>query len=336
MDYKGKYQFFDFSRIKTYPLAERPNRVKLKDLVDLEKLLGDPLRFESQELKAVAEAVVDAQRHGKPVIWFTGAHAIKNGLSPIVIDLIQRGVITHYASTLSGAIHDFELALIGETSENVPNALPAGKFGTVEETGKYINDAVAHGNKLKLGLGESLARMIGEEKFPYNVQFPHKEVCVIYNAYEKGVPATFHVTIGADITNQHPNFDGEALGGASGRDFGILAASVEKLGGGGVVLNIGSAVTGPEVFLKAMNMAANVGHPPKDIMMADFDIRPVEWENVKNESKHSYYFRNAKSVVTRIPEAFGGKGYYIQGDQMLTIPALYKFVVDRLEAERAD
>lgn len=326
MNYQGRYPIFDFSRIQTYPLATRPNRVKRSDLIDLRKLRAEPLRVDSNELRTVAQAIVDAQQRSLPVIWFTGAHAVKNGLSPIVVDLIRRGIITHYASTMAGAIHDFELALIGETSEDVPNALPRGKFGMAYETGKYMNDAIAHGNHLKLGLGESLARMIRGEAFPYELPFPHKEICTIYNAYEKGIPVTFHATIGTDIINQHPNFDGEALGGTSGRDFAIFAATVEKLESGGVIINVGSAVTGPEVILKSVSMASNVGHPPKGIVTADFDMRPVLFEEARDESKYSYYFRNAKSVVTRIPEAFGGKGFYICGNQMETVPALYQLI----------
>jgi len=327
MDYQGRYPIFDFSRIQTYPLATRPNRVKLADLIDLRRLLAEPLRCDSQELRSVAQAIVDAHRRSLPVIWFAGAHPVKNGLSPIVVDLIQRGILTHYASTMAGAIHDFELALMGETSEDVPNALPQGKFGMAYETGKYMNDAIAHGNRLKLGLGESLARMIREEAFPYKVPFPYKEISALYHAYEEGIPVTFHATLGTDIINQHPNFDGEALGGTSGRDFAIFAATVEKLQAGGVIVNVGSAVTGPEVILKSVSMAANVGHPPQGIVTADFDLRPVLFDEARDESKFSYYFRNAKSVVTRIPEAFRGKGFYICGDQRQTIPALYQLII---------
>jgi hypothetical protein len=274
----------------------------------------------------VVEAILEARRAGKPVMFFTGGHLVKNGLSPLAIDLIQSGLITHYATNGSGSIHDFELAMVGETSEVVPNALPRGEFGMAYETGKYMNDAAIHGNSLKLGLGESLARMILGEPFPYEVEFRYPELSIIAAAYRANVPATVHVTMGTDIINQHPNFDGEAMGGTSGRDFGIFAAHVERMDHGGVMLNVCSAVTGPEVYLKAISMAANVGHAPKGIISGNFDLRPANPEHVTDESKPTYYFRDNKSVVTRIPEAFGGKGYYVMGNQLETLPALYQLL----------
>ena len=327
MDYKGKYSIFDFSQIDTYPIAERPNKVKEEDLVVPEEILRSEITYENENLDIVAEQIVSARSEGKPVIWMMGAHPVKLGLAPLINDLIQRDVITLVATNAAGAIHDFELALIGETSENVPNALPEGKFGMAYETGKYMNDALAYGSALQLGFGESLARMIRGEAFPYRLDFPHKTWSIVYTGYEANVPVTVHASLGTDIIDQHPNFDGCAKGGCSGRDFGIYAAEVCRLTDGGVVLNIGSAVTGPEVFLKSVSMAANVGKVPRGIITADFDIRPVDLGHMRDESQYSYYFRDAKSVVTRIPEAFGGKGYYIQGHFMQTIPALYQRIV---------
>lgn len=327
MDYKGKFDFFDFSKINTYPIAERPNKFKAKDMIRLQEVLAADLMFDSPELRAVARAVREARGGAKPVIWMMGAHPVKLGLSPIVIDLVERGLITLVACNCAATIHDFELALIGETSENVPNALPAGKFGMAYETGRYMNDALIHGDSLALGFGESLARMILGEEFPYRVEFPHKELSFVARGYQQGVPVTVHATMGTDIIDQHANFDGRAKGGCSGRDFGLYCAEVEKMTAGGVVLNVGSAVTGPEVLLKTVSMVSNVGSPCRGIITGDFDIRPADFDEARDESKATYYFRDIKSVVTRIPEAFGGKGYYIRGLFEQTIPALYQLLL---------
>jgi hypothetical protein len=330
MEYTGKFRFFDYGRIRTYPISERPNKVKLEDLIRPSQVLSEPLRFDTPAIRGVAQSVVACAAAKKPVIWMTGAHATKLGLSPLVIDLVQRGVISLVAMNGANAIHDFELALLTETSEDVRNALPLGKFGMAYETGAYMNDAINHGNALKLGQGESLARMILGEEFPYHVAFKRPDLSLLATCYRVGIPATVHVGIGTDIIDQHPSADGEGKGGTSARDFGIFAADVERMTEGGVFLNVGSAVTGPEVFLKAVSMAANVGHVPDRIVTADFDLRPANLDEARNDTKPTYYFRDIKSVVTRIPEAFNGKGYYINGLFQDTIPALYKLVVEDL------
>ena len=327
MEYKGRFDIFDFSRIKTYPIAERPNKFKATDMIRLDQVLAAPLMFDSPELRAVAQAVLDARAHAKPVIWMMGAHPVKLGLTPILIDLVERGLLTLVACNCAATIHDFELALIAETSENVPNALPAGKFGMAYETGKYMNDALAHGDSLSLGFGESLARMILGEEFPYRVDCPHKQLSFIARTYQKGLPVTVHATMGTDIIDQHPNFDGRAKGGTSARDFGIYCAEVRKMTEGGVVLNVGSAVTGPEVLLKTVSMVSNVGSPCHGLITGDFDMRLADFDEARDESKPTYYFRHIKSVVTRIPEAFGGQGYYVRGLFEQTLPALYQLLL---------
>ncbi len=261
-----------------------------------------------------------------------GAHPIKLGLSPLIISLMERGILTHVAGTGATAIHDFELALIGETSENVPNALPQGNFGMAAETGQLINAALAAGFRRGLGFGECLGRLILGEAMPRRVAFAHPELSILAAGVRLKIPVTIHAGIGTDIIDQHPSFDGAAKGGTSGFDFGIYAASVDRLGAdskpasaaAGVVLNVGSAVTGPEVLLKAVSMAANAGSPPTGIVTANFDMRPVAPKDADDGGKPTYYFRDNKSVVTRIPAAFGGKGYYVCGDLKHTIPALYK------------
>jgi len=328
MEYAGKFSFFDYSRIRTYSISERQNKVKLGDLIDPAKVLSEPLRFDTAEIRDVARSVARCAAEKKPVIWMTGAHVTKLGLSPLVIDLVKRGLISLVAMNGANAIHDFELALVAETSEDVPNALPLGKFGMAYETGAYMNDAINHGNKLKLGQGESLARMILGEEFPYRVQFKRPDLSLLAACYQAGIPATAHATLGADIIDQHPSADGEGKGGTSARDFGIFTAEVERMTEGGVFLNVGSSVTGPEVFLKAVSMATNVGNMPNRIITADFDLRPADLHEARDDSKPTYYFRDIKSVVTRIPEAFHGTGYYIHGLLQDTMPALYKLVVE--------
>lgn len=332
MEYQGKYEICDLQKVRTYPIATRPSKTHISDLIDLKEILHRPLRYSSPQLDVVASAIVEARRQGKPVIVFSGAHAVKNGLSPIYNDLISRGVITAFASQAAFTIHDFELALVGKTSENVPNALSRGLFGFAEETGKYINQALIYGNKLKLGYGESLGRLLSGEAFPEKVRFLYPELSVVYNAFKYNIPFCVHCAIGTDIYHMSPYFDGEAIGGCSGRDFLIFVKQITKLTDGGVCLLISSAVVGVEVYLKAFSVAANIGSPPKNIVTADFDMRDANIEDaVENrEDKPSYYFRDIKSMVVRIPRAFEGKGYYIKGNHKDTLPALYKLIVEKL------
>jgi hypothetical protein len=341
MEYEGRYKAFDSSRVKTYPLGKRSNKVKLGDLVWPEQMRDRAFDLPPgvcRDVQAVAEAMVAARRDGKPVILFTGAHLIKNGLGPLLVDLVERGCLTLVAGNGATSIHDFELALIGETSENVPAGLDKGQFGMAYEFA-YINMALSVGNQQKLGFGETLGRMICDESFRTQAlslaaqpgslsQFAHPEVSVLATCYRRGIPFTVHAGIGVDVIDQHSSFDGQAKGGCSGRDFLLYTNEICKLAAGGVVLNIGSAVTGPEVLLKAVSMAANVGSVPQGILTADFDLREHKPPQMTDEGAQGYYFRDQKSVVTRIPEAFGGRGLYIQGDQRQTIPLLYKHLIE--------
>ena len=331
MQYKGKYEICDLSKIKTYPIISRPSEVHIEDLVDVNDILNEPLKYHSEDLESLATSVVDARKNGKPVIVFSGAHAVKNGLSPIYIDLIKRGIITAFGSNGAFTIHDFELALVGKTSETIPNALSKGLFGFAEETGKYINNALIHGNKLKLGYGESIGRLISGEPFPEKVEFANKDISVPYNALKYNVPFCTHCAIGTDIYHMSKYFDGEALGGCSGRDFLIFTKEVTKLTNGGVCLLIGSAVVGVEAYLKAFSIAANMGKAPKNLITADFDMRDANIDDAENnrKDKPTYYFRDIKSIVVRVPKAFGGKGYYIKGNQKVTLPAFYKMIVEK-------
>lgn len=343
MEYAGRYHAFDPSRIETYPLKGRSNKVTLDDLVypsHLETLDLSVSETVASDIETVAEAMVAARRADKPVILFTGAHLIKNGLGPLLADLVERRLVTLVAGQAATSIHDFELALIGQTSENVPAALGEGQFGMAYEFA-YINTTLSVGNRQKLGYGESLGRFICDEAFREQVlamagkpdsprRCAHPETSVLAACYRQRIPFTVHAGIGTDVIDQHPTFDGQAKGGCSGRDFLIYAQETTKLTEGGVVLNIGSAVTGPEVLLKAVSMAANVGQVPRDILTADFDLRRHDPQQMTDESTQGYYYRDQKSVVTRIPQAFGGRGLYVQGDQKTTFPLLYRTILRHL------
>jgi len=346
MQYNGKYSVFDPNRVSTYPISSRTNKVTVDDLVwppDVDKLAVDLPDKTRSDIETIAQAVVSCRKAGKPVILFTGAHLIKNGIGPLLVDLVNRGLVTLVAGNGSTAIHDFELALIGQTSEHVPDSLGRGQFGMAYEFA-YINCAISFGNQRKLGLGESLGKMICNEDFRSQVlaavakgdsprKFLHPQVSVLAACYKNDIPFTVHVGVGTDVTDQHPSFDGQAKGGCSGRDFLIYTNEITKLTAGGVVLNVGSAVTGPEVLLKAVSMAANTGHPAKGIIAADFDLRDYDPKQMTDESSEGYYFRDQKSIVTRIPQAFAGRGFYIKGNLKQTFPLLYKKIVDKLQPE---
>ena len=340
MEYRGKFDVFDAAAIRTYPVSERRNKVSLPDLVlpGRETVpAGLPAAVEAA-VNRVVDAVLEHRRAGRPVIVFAGGHLIKNGLGPLLADLVRRGAVTLVAGSAATAIHDFELALFGETSEDVPDALGKGQFGMAYEFA-YLNTAVALGNEQRLGFGEALGRMMCDETFRAEVLkragrpgapggFAHPELSVLAACYACDVPFTVHAGIGVDVIDQHPSFDGEAKGGCSGRDFLIYARAMTRFGRGGVVLNIGSAVQGPEVLLKAVSMAANAGAPPRELLTADFDLRPYDPAQMIDETSGGYYCRDQKSVVTRVPRAFGGTGIYVQGNQKETFPLLYRGIVE--------
>ena len=341
MEYKGKYTAFDPSRIQTYPISVRENKVKLNDLLNPSAVLSQEYHAPDgvhSNLQMLTKHLVELRNKNLPVILFTGAHLIKNGLGLLLADLVEKDLVTCVAGNMATSIHDFELAMIGQTSEYVPQALEKGQFGMAYEFA-YINTAMNVGNTYKLGLGESLGKMIMDSAFREEVLklvwkegspkiFEHPDKSVLATCYRKNVPFTIHAGIGTDVTDQHFSFDGSAKGGCSGRDFLIYTHEIEKLFEGGMVFNIGSAVTGPEVFLKAASMTGNVNKVPKGIVTADFDIRPFDRSHITNESQTGYYFRDQKSIVVRVPEAYGGKGYYVEGNQKQTFPLFYKYLME--------
>jgi len=343
MQYKGRYQVFDPAKIKTYPVKGRTNKVKYGDLREIDEVMNTVIDLPAEvkkEIEDLAKEIIVRRAKGQPLLLFTGGHLVKNGLNRLLVDLIRKGIFTVISGNGATSIHDFELALMGETSEYVPQALEKGEFGMAFEF-NFINAALSIGNKKKLGYGESVGKMICKKSFQKKVAkylgieaktvaFIHPELSIAAACYEKKVPFTVHVGIGTDVLDQHFWFDGCAKGGCSGRDFLIYTQEVSKLMQGGVILNIGSAVTGPEVFLKAASMVGNVQQTPNDILTANFDLRHYKPETATNESAVGYYFRDQKSIVTRIPQAYGGKGFYIEGNQIQTIPYLYQQLVKLL------
>ena len=341
MEYKGRYKCFDPDRIVTYPVRERSNKVKMGDLMapdHVNNMVFNVPEDVEKGIDKLAKEIVSAREKQRPVVLFTGAHLIKNGLSPLIGDLVKRGLFTIISGNAATSIHDFELGLIGETSEYVPQALEKGQFGMAFEF-NYINAALSLGNRYSLGYGEAIGSLICDDSFrrevtdflnlePGSINFMHPELSLQAICYENKVPMTIHAGIGTDVIDQHSYFDGEAKGGCSGRDFLIYTHEISNLSSGGVILNIGSAVTGPEVFLKAASMAANTGHVPDKIITANFDLRTYNPENFTNENAVGYYYRDQKSIVTRVPEAYGGRGYYIGGNQKQTIPLLYKKLLE--------
>jgi hypothetical protein len=254
-----------------------------------------------------------------------GAHVIKAGASRYIIDLLERGYLTHLALNGAGAIHDYELARVGATTESVARYIRSGEFGLWRETGE-LNEVIREAAALSLGLGENVGRRIETS------DFPHKDVSILATAYRLSIPATVHVGIGYDIIHEHPNCDGEALGAASYRDFLIFAKSVENLEGG-IMLNFGSAIMGPEVYLKALAMARNLAHQQgraiKHFTTAVFDLVPIQGDIHLELPKTDpgYYFRPHKTILVRTV-ADGGESFYFCGDHRATVPALRRALLE--------
>jgi len=340
MEYKGIYKIFNQNLIKGHSFEEDSKKVSFNNLLRPSDVKHRGFNLDEKiktNIRKIAEDIVLSRKEKKPVIFFTGAHLIKNGLGLLLIDLVKRGIITLVAGNCATSIHDFELALIGRTSENVPVALRKGKFGMADEF-NIMNHAISLGEKYKLGLGETLGKMIYEKTYFNEIlqlvgrkdiikKFKYQQYSVLATCYEKKIPFTIHASIGTDVIDQHPSFNGNAKGGCSGRDFLIFVNEVTKLNKGGVFINMGSAVTGPEVFLKAVSMAANSGMAPNDFTTANFDLREEGFSKESDDYNQCYYFRDQKSIVVRIPEAFSGKSFYIQGDQRDTSPFLYQEII---------
>jgi len=307
----SRYPAVDLAKIKTISIKDRKSKVRLKDFArpfDPRKgrfagfMNSLPRILAADELREFVAKIVSARRKNKPVLVLLGAHVIKVGLSPLVIDLLKRRVITGVAMNSAAAIHDVETALWGKTSEDVAEALRNGSFGMSRETGEFINRALTNAvNESDVGYGEALGREL------LKAHAPHRRVSILAACYRMRLPVTVHAAIGTDIVHQQPTMDGAATGEMSFRDFKILAHVVGGLGGGGVVMNWGSAVIMPEVFLKALTVARNLGFKVKGFVTANFDM--------------IQHYRPAMNVVHR-PTINGGKGYQFTGHHEVMIPLL--------------
>ncbi len=309
------YEEFDLSGVRRYPLASRSSKVRREHLAQAVTPGGGigawfaslPKLLAARDLLAVVDAVDAAHARPAPVIWGLGAHVIKAGLSPVIIDLMERGYVSALALNGAGIIHDVELAIGGATSEDVDQALGPGTFGMAEETGTGINGAIVDGVAGGAGLGRSVAEWLAAERPP------HADVSLLCTAVKLGIPVTAHVALGTDIVHMHPQASGAAIGEGSLRDFRHLAASVSKLKGG-VYLNCGSAVVLPEVFLKAVAVARNCGHDLDGLTTVDLDFRQ--------------HYRPMTNVVRRPTEGIG-RGIHLTGHHEIMIPLLAAALVER-------
>jgi len=314
-------------KVRTYPLASRSSKVSVADFARVARRGANvrewvdslPRILAGETFRAVVTALERARRKRKPIIWGLGGHVIKVGLSPLLIDLMHRGYLTAVAMNGAALIHDFEIALIGSTSEDVPAVLGEGRFGMAEETGRYLNEAIVAGdragdragNRDGLGVGEAVGRFLNQKRPPLRVGF--RPYSLLATAYRERVPVTVHEAIGTDIIHNHPAIDPRALGAATHRDFLLLAALVRDLDGGGVYLNVGSAVVLPEVFLKCVSLAANLGRAPRGITTVNMDF--------------IQHYRPTQNVLVR-PTATGNsgrnpsRGYALTGHHELMVPLL--------------
>ncbi len=306
----------DFSKIRTFPVAERANKVALEAFAQphvsgssfkafLDSL---PSFLAVQDLREVAEAIATAVRNGRPVVLMMGAHSIKVGLNPVFIDAMRRGILSAVAFNGAGAIHDFELCYQGETSEDVQRGLNDGSFGMAEETGRLMNTALKEGAAKGLGAGQALGLATHS--------LPNRHLSLLATGADLGIPVTAHIAVGTDIIHQHPACDGAALGATSYSDFQTFASVCAQLEGG-VVMNIGSAVIMPEVFLKALTVARNLGHKVEKFTTATLDM--------------TRHYRPTENVQRR-PTNLGGRGFYLVGHHEINVPLLFAAVIEALHS----
>lgn len=304
------YEPINLNKINTYDLASRPSKVTVKDFAKpieegdslqsfLEKL---PNILAVRSIREIAGTVKKAKKLDKPVIWGIGGHVVKTGLAPILIDLMERGFVTAIASNGSVLVHDTEIALVGFTSEDVDATLGEGDFGAAKETGEILNSAAKNGQLDYIGLGEAMGREVLKQN-PKNA-----DKSLLCQAYKRRIPFTAHLTIGADIGNFHASADGSALGETSHTDFKLFTSIVKEMDGGGVYLNLGSAVTMPEIFLKAVTVVRNLGYQLQEITTANFDF--------------IQHYRPSTNVVRRPTANGAGRGFSVTGHHELMVPLL--------------
>jgi deoxyhypusine synthase len=313
---RKSFKSLDFSKVRTYPVTKRFSKVQTS-LLGKKITKGASLRsfirslpniLAAQNFKLIAAKIAECHRKNKTVLLGMGAHPIKVGLSPLIIDFMERGIIDALALNGAGVIHDFELAYMGETSEDVAASLKDGSFGMAEETGRFINAAINDGVREDLGVGAAVGKAIVKNHLPY------RRLSILATASRLGIPVTCHIAIGTDIIHMHPKADGKALGDCSLRDFRTLTSIVATLGGG-IYLNFGSAVILPEVFLKAVSVARNLGHPLENLTTVNLDFLQ--------------HYRPLTNVVNR-PTLQSGKGYHLTGHMEIMVPLLFGAVLEEL------
>ncbi len=315
------YPAFDRSRLRIQPLSSRKHDLDLSTQLPLD---ADLPPFDHPALPVLGRRLGQARREGSARILLMGAHVVRASVARHLIDLMERGLVSHLALNGAGPIHDWELALIGATTESVARYIQTGEFGLWQETGR-INDVVRAAAAAGLGLGEAIGKEIQEGAFP------HREFSILAAAYRLGVPVTVHVGIGQDILHEHPNCDGAAFGAASYTDFLVFTEAVAHLEGG-MLLNFGSAVMGPEVYLKALAMARNVAHQEGRVIRhfttAVFDLVPLDADTRRQapRSDPRYYYRPWKTILVRTV-ADGGESFYVQGDHRVTLPHLRRAAI---------
>jgi len=315
---KYPLQPLDLSSLKTIPLRTRAAKVRVADFAaphrkgaTLAQWLDSlPHILAADSLRAVVAAIAQARTRKRNIIWGLGGHVIKCGLAPILIDLMRRGYATAFVLNGAAAIHDFEIALAGQTSEDVEAVLPDGRFGAAEETGREMNEAIAAGARDALGMGEALGRRLDEI-----AAADFAPVSLVLEAWRASTPVTVHVAIGTDTPHMHPTVDAAALGSATHRDFRLLCSLVAGLHDGGVYLNVGSAVVLPEVFLKAVSAVRNLGHPLADFTTVNLDFLQ--------------HYRPKLNVVERPHAKSGGAGYALTGHHEILVPLLAACLIEK-------
>ncbi len=317
---RTKFAQLSFDSIRTSSVYSRKNLVSIENMAYPSMELD--LEWTQNGFNDLIDSIMTARKNNRPVIWSMGAHVIKNGMSRYIIDLVRAGIVTHVAGNGASSIHDFELAFLGATSEDVAGSIEDGTFGMWEETGRYMNEAIQQGVARGLGYGAGLALYISENKS----KFPYRNDCVFYQTMRLNVPYTCHISIGTDIIHQHPSVNFETLGAASGKDFEIFCESVSNLEGG-VLLNFGSSVSGPLLFIRALAVAHNLGHFIRDFVVANFDIRPLSSTAMFSTREVPSWLELA---FARLPSSLNAQGYSFSGLHQDTIPALYSQLMRKI------
>ena len=317
---KYKQQPIDFAGLKTISVFSRGGKVRVEDFArayekggGLKSLVDSmPAILAGDSFRAVVDRILEAKAKSKPVLWGYGGHVIKCGMAPILLDLARRGLGHGFSTNGSGSIHDFEIGIAGWTSEDVEAVLPDGTFGSAEETGRWMNEAISEGSEDGLGMGEALGRKLESCSKP---EFASK--CILLSAYRSNIPVTVHVAVGTDTPHTHPAAAGAAIGAATHQDFRLFCSMVKEMNGGGAYINLGSAVVMPEVFLKAVSSVRNLGHELKNFTTVNLDFLQ--------------HYRPKVNVVDRPHAGSGGKGYSLTGHHEIMIPLLAAALIEQCD-----